>query len=65
MTQNEKVLKYMREHGSITALEAVMCLRILRLSARICDLRRSGHKIVGITEHSDGSYYTRYRLVEE
>ena len=46
MTQNEKVLDYIRTQGSITAMEAFKNLGITRLSARIYDLRRSGINIV-------------------
>ena len=44
-TQNERVLDYMNEHGGITPLEAFNELGIMRLSARIYDLRRMGHRI--------------------
>lgn len=45
MTQAEKILKHLRERGSITSMEAFQLYGITRLSARICDLRRQGVQI--------------------
>lgn len=39
MTQNEMILKYLEEKGSITAYESYAELFITRLSARIWDLK--------------------------
>ena len=60
MTQEQKVLNYMEIKGTITALEA-MKMGILRLSARIYDLKRSGHRIGMRRErvrNADGTYST-------
>lgn len=59
----------MREHGGITSLEAFN-LGVTRLSARIKDLRTSGHRIDGKTvavknRHGDTCHVTRYTLIEE
>lgn len=40
MTQNEMVLKYLEENGSITTYECYSQLYITRLSARIFDLKK-------------------------
>ena len=69
MTQNERVLKYMRDFGSITQLEAIRDLGCMRLAARIDDLKREGHMICSDTEKSKNRYgentrYARYRWVE-
>lgn len=45
MTQNEKVLKYMERFGSITQLEALSDLGIMRLASRISDLKKHNYKI--------------------
>lgn len=42
--QNERILNYMNEHGSITQFEAYQ-LGILRLASRISDMRRLGYPI--------------------
>ena len=46
MKQVEMVLNYIDDFGSITPLEAMRDLGIMRLAARIADLRRSGIRIV-------------------
>lgn len=69
MTQNEKVLDYIRTQGSITAMEAFKNLGITRLSARIYDLRRSGVKIVQERKFcktkSGANHYDIFRLGDE
>lgn len=40
MTQTEKVLRHMKRFGSITPLEAMEEYGIMRLGARIWDLKR-------------------------
>ena len=45
ITQNEMVIDYLDEYGSITALEAMRDLGIMRLASRIGDLKKQGHKI--------------------
>lgn len=39
MTQNEMIIKYLNEHGSITTYESYSKLFITRLSARIYDIK--------------------------
>ena len=67
MNQNQAVLEYIRRHGSIDAWRAMRDLRILRLSARIWDLRKAGFHIKGVMrEHiySDGTakHWKEYML---
>ena len=45
MTQKEMVLKYIREHGSITTLESMKKLLILDLQSIIRTLRNEGYDI--------------------
>ena len=45
MTQKEMVLTYIEQNGSIDPLRAFTDLGIMRLAARIADLKRSGHRI--------------------
>lgn len=44
-TQNDRLLTYLKINRSITQLEAMERLGIMRLGARILDLRRRGHAI--------------------
>ena len=49
-TQNQRVLDYIAKNGSITQLEALQELGIMRLASRISDLKRDGYAIKGVTE---------------
>ena len=67
--QCEQILQYMKDFGSITPLEAMSDLGVMRLAARISDLRRAGHRISRKTETAKNRYgravrYARYRLEE-
>ena len=65
MTQSEQILNYMKEHGSITSMEAFSRLGITRLSARIYDLRKDGVKIVQERKYgTGGKHYDVFRLGE-
>lgn len=60
MTQNQKILAYMKENRGITSYEAFAKLRITRLSGRIHELKQRGHKIGMAWEQSeDGARYGR------
>lgn len=70
MTQNERIIKYLRDFGTITTLEAVLDLGILRLGARISELRKQGWKIKDKFETTNNRYnekvsYKKYWLEEE
>ena len=67
LKQWERVLKYLDDFGSITPLEALADLGIMRLGARIYDLRKKGYAIIRETEKSKNRYgqpvrYARYRM---
>lgn len=69
MTQCEKILNYIEEHGSITARQAYK-LGIMRLASRISDLRREGHLIKTEdikVKNRDGShsYIAKYSLIKK
>ena len=68
ITQCEKIVDFMKNHGSITARQAYH-LGIMRLASRISDLRTAGYKIK--TEdvkvrNRDGSYsyIAKYSFLE-
>ena len=44
-TQEERVLDYIGEHGSITLLQAIKEIGVLSLSSRISSLRKKGYPI--------------------
>lgn len=45
-TQNKRILDYIAKFGSITQLEALRDLGVMRLASRISDLRRQGYSII-------------------
>lgn len=55
-TQNQRILNYMHEFGSITQMQALSDLGVMRLASRISDLRRSGYPIKSRTEAVKNRY---------
>ena len=49
-TQNERIIDYIKEFGSITQFEALRDLGVMRLASRISDLKRLGYPIVSTIE---------------
>lgn len=45
MTQCERVLKYLDDFGSINPLQAMADLGVMRLAARVSDLKKDGYPI--------------------
>lgn len=69
-TQAERVLDYIDEFGSITQLEALRDLGIMRLASRISDLKRQGYPITRKIEtvknrYGEKSHVMRYSMSEE
>lgn len=67
MNQTQKVLDYMRQHGSIDQWRAMNDLRVLRLGARIWDLKAMGFSIVTvirrrINEDGTATHWAEYSL---
>ena len=70
MTQCERVLKYMKDFGSINSLQAITDLGIMRLAARISNLREAGYRIdrqivKSRNRYGEPVYFAEYRLMEE
>lgn len=71
VTQKEKILEYIRRHGSITPKDAEgNGINSMRLAARIGELQKDGYAISSTMETHrclDGSVsrYARYRLEME
>ena len=66
LPQKDRIMKYFKDFGSITPLEAIRDLGIMRLGARIWELIREGWEIGRDTECSKNRYgkdtrYARYR----
>lgn len=68
MGQKERIVQYIKEFGSITALEAVRDLGVLQLSARLVELERDGYcfhkeQESSVNRYGERVYYTRYYLM--
>ena len=63
-TQNKQVLEYLKENTGITPIHALKHLNIMRLSARIYDLRNEGHNITTTNVRHAGKTFAYYRLQE-
>ena len=67
MTQNDRIMNHLKEHQSITQLEAMQEYGIYRLASRISDLRKQGVKIKrkmekGKNRYDEQTVYARYEL---
>ena len=66
-TQTERVLEYIDEFGSITQLEALRDLGVMRLASRISDIKKKGYPIKSEVEtvknrFGEPCYIKRYSL---
>ena len=68
MTQNEAILKYLKNHVGLTQLQALDKLGVMRLPARISELREMGFDIVTLRKEVRTRYgktnVAEYRLIE-
>lgn len=69
ITQCERILRHMKDFGSITSLEAVNDYGIMRLASRINDLKAQGIAIVsevktGKNRYGETTHFSVYRLKE-
>lgn len=64
-TQNQQVMAHLKRHGSITAAEAYEAYGVMRLAARIADLKEMGYDIhteiiTGNNRYGHGVRYAKY-----
>lgn len=67
--QTEKVLKYIRDFGSITSKQAMDDLGIMRLASRISDLKQAGYDVrsefvTSRNRYGEAVSYKRYWIGE-
>ena len=67
MTQSQRILEHLRQHGSITQADAIENYGIMRLASRVNDLRREGHPIItevvtGKNRYGEPTRWARYRM---
>ena len=63
--QVDKIYKYMKDFGSITQLDAIRDLGVMRLASRISEMRMSGIAIkkemeTGKNRYGEPTHYARY-----
>ena len=66
-SQNDRIIDYINKYGSITQLEALRDLGVMRLASRISDLRRLGYPITSDivavkNRFGEDSHIKRYRM---
>ena len=67
MTQNDRILRHLRDYGSISSMEAVQEYGIMRLAARISDLKKAGipiyrEMVTGKNRYGENTSYARYSI---
>jgi hypothetical protein len=70
MSQADVILRHLQDYGSITPAGALKLfnrstlrrIRVMRLAARIKDLRYAGHRITTTMVHRDGVRWAVYSL---
>lgn len=68
-TQCDRIIRHLKDYGSITSLEAMQEYGIMRLASRITDLKSRGYQITSSTKSSKNRYgetthYSEHRLKE-
>lgn len=68
-TQCDRILRHLKDYGSITSMIAMQEYGIMRLASRINDLRAQGIKIVsetvaGKNRYGETMHYAVYKLEE-
>jgi hypothetical protein len=69
-TQCEKILRHLKDYGSITSVTAMHEYGVMRLASRISDLRGQGVNIIaetvsGKNRYGETIHYAVYRLAED
>ena len=69
LTQCDRILRHLKDHGSITSLEAMSEYGIMRLASRINDLKGMGYpilseRVTGKNRYNETTSYSIYRLAQ-
>lgn len=69
-TQRDRIRRHLEDYGSITALEAMKEYGIMRLGARIFELRRGGldigrEMVSGKNRYGEKTSYAKYTLIKK
>lgn len=61
-TQNKRIIEYINKFGSITQLEALRDLGVMRLASRISDLKRNGYSIISNVDTVENRFGEKCRI---
>ncbi len=69
MTQGEKIIRHLRDYGSISSAEAMREYGIMRLASRISDLKKAGvpirrEMVTGKNRYGENTSFARYSIEE-
>ena len=64
LTQNQRILEYLKSGKKLTPLEALNKFGCLRLSARIFNLKEHGHAIITENVTRKGKTFAEYSLLQ-
>lgn len=64
VSQCKRILRHMKDYGSISTLEAMNEYGIMRLGSRISDLRKMGHNIETTWKEGQNRYGEKTRWAE-
>ena len=69
-TQKQRIIRHLKDKGSITALEAMKEYGIMRLTSRICELKDEGYNIKSQFVSSKNRYnekvsFSKYTLANK
>ena len=67
MTQRDRILKYIKDFGSITPMDAFRDLGITKLATRVSEMRKEGIILAkeyekSLNRYGEAVYYMRYSL---
>lgn len=70
VTQRDRVLQYIQEHGSITAYDAFKQIGCTQVATRIHELKERGYsfrkeRVSTKNMYGDSTHYDKYYLIEE
>ena len=68
-TQCQKIIRHMKDHGTITSREAMFEYGIMRLASRISDLKRDGYEIsskliTAENRYGEKTHISEYSLIQ-
>lgn len=65
MSQKQQILAHLKNGQTLTAISALSLYGCFRLSARINELRQSGHDIESKFVTRNGKKFSRYKLIHK